>query len=130
VINRRISAALLNPALLTRERFMTIWNGSVRWFLEHPHAYRYVQQVRDSGLISEKVVQESNSYFSYYYEAIQQGLQENQVRPYPLPLIGAFLYHDIAAVTNMVLTLPHPADQDEIIRLGFEIFWDGIKSRQ
>ena len=50
--------AKLDLDLPARESFFTIWDGSVRWFLENMDAYLYVQQVRDSGIISEAAVQE------------------------------------------------------------------------
>ena len=49
----------LNEDLLARETFFTIWDGSLRWFLENMEAFLYVQQVRDSGMIAESVVQET-----------------------------------------------------------------------
>jgi AcrR family transcriptional regulator len=119
---------LLEPSLSARETFYTIWNGSIRWFLENMEAYQYVQQVRDSAMIADAVVQESNQYFSYYYQAIQKGFNEGSLKPYPLELIGGVLYQQIIAVMNLISLQPDPARQEEIIQQGFDIFWDGIKS--
>jgi AcrR family transcriptional regulator len=58
--------ALLEPSLSARDTFFTIWNGSVRWFLENMEAYLYIQQVRDTGIISDATVQETNKFFLYY----------------------------------------------------------------
>jgi AcrR family transcriptional regulator len=119
--------SLLTPSLSARESFFTIWDGSLRWFLEHVDAYLYIRQVRDSGMISEAVVQESNKYFAYYYEAIQKGLQEGGIKPYPVEIIGEFLYQDLVAMMNRLRAQPDPSKQEETIRMGFDIFWDGIK---
>jgi AcrR family transcriptional regulator len=120
--------SLLDPSFSARETFFTIWNGTVRWFLDHMDAYRYIQQVRDSGMVSEAVVQESGKFFGYYYDAILKGRQEGSIKPYPIELIGDFLYHDIVAVMNLIRTQPDPAKQEEITQQGFDIYWDGIKS--
>lgn len=116
----------LRPELTARESFWTIWESSVRWFLANPQAFRYIQQVRDSGVISGEVVAESNQFFGFYYATIQKGLAEGSIRPYPVELIGGILYADIAAVTNILIAQPG-ADSEEMIRLGFDIFWDGIR---
>ena len=33
-----------------REIFFTIWEGSIRWFLDNIEAYQYIRQVRDFGI--------------------------------------------------------------------------------
>jgi len=119
---------LLKPSLSARETFFTIWHGTVTWFLENMEAYQYIQQVRDSGMISESAVQESNKFFGYYYNAIQKGFQEGSIKDYPLGLIGDFLYQDIVAVINHISRQPEPSEREETIRQGFEIYWDGIKT--
>lgn len=117
---------LLDPAQPARETFFVIWEGSIRWFLEHPDAYRYVQQVRDSGIISEAVVAESAKFLEYYFQAIQKGLAEGSIKSYPLDLMGGILYQDIVAVMNLLQAQSSLDRQAELIHMGFDIFWDGI----
>jgi AcrR family transcriptional regulator len=119
---------LLQPPLSARGTFFTIWDGSVRWFLENMDAYQYIKQVKDSRLIDDAVVQESEKYFEYYFQAIQKGLEEGCIKPHPFELIGEMLYQSIVAVLNLVSKQPERAKQEEYIRLGFDIFWDGIKT--
>jgi len=119
--------SLLTPALSVREAFYTIWDGSIRWLLENPDAYRYSQQIRDSGLISDEVTRKSGEFFSFYYDTIQKGLQEGVIKPYPVDLIGGFLYQDIVAVMNHLQVQPDTSALHISIQQGFEIFWDGIK---
>ena len=118
--------SLLDPALSVRDTFLTVWTGSVRWFLDNPQAYQYSQQIRDSGLVSEAVARETGKYFSFYYETIQKGLTEGRIKPFPIDLIGGFLYQEIVAVMNYLRLQADPAGQAQSIRQGFELFWDGI----
>ena len=118
----------LAPSLSARESFYAIWNGSVRWFLEHMDAYQYIRQVRDSGMIADEVVRESEQFLDYYYVAIQKGLAEGCIKPYPIELIGSFLYQDIVAVMTLIEAGADSDKHEEYIQMGFEIFWDGIKS--
>lgn len=119
--------ALLNAELSARDSFLTIWNSSIHWFLENPKSYQYVQQVRDAGVISAEVTQETGLLFNYYYTAIQKGLEEGCIKAYALELIGTYLYYDIVAVTNLILTQTDLNKQEETIQIGFDLFWDGIK---
>ena len=121
---------LVDPSLPVRDTFFTIWRGSIDWFLEHREAYEYVRQVRDTGMVDEAIVQESGKSFVYFYDAIQKGLNEGALKPYPLELIGAFLYQDIVAVMGLLNTQSKPKKQEEIIQAGFDIFWDGIRVRE
>jgi AcrR family transcriptional regulator len=118
---------LLQPSLSVRDMFFTIWSGSIRWFLENMDAYQYVQQVRDTGLVGEAATRESSKFFGYYYEAIQKGLDEGAIKPYPIEVVGGILYQDIVAVMNLLRTQSNPRKQEEIIQMGFDIYWDGIR---
>ena len=120
--------SLLETSLSVRETFLTIWDGSIRWFMDNMEAYQYVRQVRDSGLISDEVVRESEKYFEYYYEAIQRGFEEKSIKPYLIELIGSLLYQDIVAVMDLVMTVPDAEKREAYIQSGFDIFWDGIKT--
>jgi AcrR family transcriptional regulator len=120
--------SLLTASLSVWETFITIWYGSIRWFLDNREAYRFSRQVRDSGLIAEEVVRESEQFFDYYYQAIQRGLSEGAIKPHPIELIGGMLYQDIVAVMNLLTAISDPEQQEEYIQLGFDIFWDGIKA--
>lgn len=117
----------LEPDLSVRDAFFTIWDGTVRWFLENMDAFLYTQQVRDSGLITEDAAQESEKYFDYYFEAIHKGFEGGIIKPYPIELIGSFLYQDVVAVMNLIRRQSDPVKQEEYIQIGFDIFWDGIK---
>ncbi len=120
--------ALIDPSCPARETFFTIWEGSVRWFLKNLAAYQYIQQVRGASLVDEAVTRESGRYFDYYYAAIQKGIAEGSLKPYPFELIGEFLYQDIDAVMTLIRSHPEAARREAIIHQGFEIFWNGIKS--
>ncbi len=118
----------LNPSLSTMETFREIWRGSAHWFLAHPDAFQYQQQVRDTGMISEAAIHESGRSLSYYFDAIQKGLAEGSIKPYPAALIGGFLYQGLVAVMNHLRTQADPNNPEVAIQQGFEIFWNGIKS--
>jgi AcrR family transcriptional regulator len=120
--------SLLQPSMPARETFLTIWNGSIRWFLENLGAYKYYRQVKDSRLISEEVIQESAKYLGYYFAAIQKGLAEGCIKTYPFELIGEMLSQDLSGIMDLIERQPDPSKQEEYIRLGFDLFWDGIKT--
>ena len=109
---------LLKPSFSAREAFFAIWSGTLHWFLENMAAYQYIQQVRDSGIISESVVQESAKFLSYYFDAIQKGLEEASIKPYPLDLIGGFLYQDLVAVMTYLRIQTDPSKHEEIHQTG------------
>ena len=120
--------SLLDPSQSARDTFFTIWDGSIRWLLENMDAYQYNQQIRDSGMISDSITLETAKYFRFYYEAIQKGLAEGCIKPFPIELVGGFLYQDIVAVMNFLRLQSDPGKVDEAIRQGFELFWHGLSS--
>jgi len=118
----------LNPSLPAKEVFQTIWEGSIQWFINNSDSYQYIRQVRDSGIISEEVVRESEQFFDYYYTAIHRGLNENAIKTYHVELIGTFLYQGIVSVMNLISAGINPERHETYIQNGFEIFWNGIKT--
>lgn len=121
--------SLLTPDFTARQIFYNIWQGSIDWFLQHPEAYAYIQQIRDSRFVSEAVIQATARDLAYYFEAIQKGFLEGCLKPYPAELIGEILYQDIVAVMNHIKRLPADAQkQQQAAQMGFNIFWDGISN--
>lgn len=118
--------ALLDPRLSARESFAAIWNATLGWFQERPHAFIYIQQMRDSSLITPETVEESNRTFAYYYTAIQKAREEGVLKPYPVELIGGMLYQAMVAVMILIRMTPDPAQQAAFIQQGFDIYWSGI----
>ncbi len=121
---------VMDPSVPAKETFEAIWHRIIGWFLENMDAYLYQQQVRDTALVPQEVVEESGRFFGYFYAATQKGLDEGAIKPYPLEILGGFLYQDIVAVMNILKAQPDAAIREETIHMGFEIFWNGIKARQ
>ena len=120
--------SLLDPSLSVRDTFFHHLGWLHSLVIGHTlDAFQYSQQVRDSSFISAETTLESGKYFSFYYETIQKGLAEGSIKPYPIDLIGGFLYQDIIAVMNHIRLLSDPGSVDEAIQQGFELFWDGIR---
>ena len=122
--------ALLKPGLSARDMFRVIWNGSLQWFQQNRDAYRFVQQLRYSRLISETIIQETQKHLGYYFQAIQKGLEEQSIQPYALELIGEMLYQQIVAAMNLVDAQTDPALREQYTTQGFDIFWNGIKKEE
>lgn len=127
--SERVKASLA-PTITVREAFHTIWRTSIEWLLTHPDAYQYMQQVRDSAFIDDRVMLETGKNFDFYYTTIARGLEEGSIKPYPIDLIGGFLYQDIVAVVGMALSQPDPTSRTTLIEQGFSIFWGGIQTAQ
>ncbi len=122
-VNRRLDARLG-----AREMLAIVWHTSIHWLLENMDAYQFSRQIREPGVISHEMVEQTAQNFSFYYEAIRRGLEEGILKEYPADLIGGFLYQGIVAVMDYIRTQPDASRQEEVIRQGFEIFWNGIRS--
>lgn len=126
--SEHIQALLTAPHRSAKQSFFTIWMGSLRWFLDHPDAYHYIQQVRNAKLLTPETVKETEKHFAYYFTAIHQGRVDGSLKPYPVELIGAVLYQDIVAVMELIVGQPQGEVRKQYIQSGFEIFWDGISN--
>ncbi len=118
---------VLSPTLSARESFEGIWDATTQYFIKNPNAYLYIRQIRDSGTLDEKIIQETNRVFQFYYETIQKGLQEKSIRPYPIEIVGNLLYHSIVSIIDIINANPS-LNKKRAIELGFEMYWNSIKS--
>ncbi|MHB8086690.1 MAG: TetR/AcrR family transcriptional regulator [Anaerolineaceae bacterium] len=118
---------LLNPSLSVRDSLYTIWETSIHWFLDNMEVFQFTQQIRGSNLIAEDTIYETGKLFAFYYSTIQRGLDDGCIKPYPVDLIGGFLYQDIMAVMNHMRMPLGPLEQEEAIQQGFDLFWSGIQ---
>lgn len=118
----------LSPTLSAKESFWGIWDATTQYFLENTNAYLFIRQVRDSGILDEKTIQETNRVFMFYYETIQKGLQEKSIRPYPIEIIGNLLYHSMVSIIDIINANPNLKKENQAIKIGFEMYWNSIKS--
>lgn len=118
----------LSPDQSPKEALLTVWNSTIDWFLDNLKAYHYIRQVRDSGIIDQETIQQTALFFDFYYTIVQSGLQTGEIKPYPVDLIGNFLYQDIVAIMDIIKYQSDPLLQKQYREIGFLIFWDGIKN--
>lgn len=116
----------LDPRSPTREFFYTIWSCSIHWFLNQPQAYLFQQQIRDTPLVSQSALEESNRFLDYFFDAIQKALSEGCISNEVVDLVGQFLYQDIVAVMSRTQLESDKKKINVLVDLGFEIFWKGI----
>lgn len=124
-----ISHQIEEPGLNLRETFFRIWRASILSFLEDPRLFTFTQEVRHANLVGQEVMRKTGELFSFYYTNIARGQQEGLIQPYSADLIGTFLFQDITAGTMAALAAEDEKSREEIIRIGFEIFWNGIAAR-
>lgn len=117
----------LDQTMTAREMLEVIWSESIRWLLANPDAFAFSRHTREPGILPETVVLETGKLFSFYYEAIQKGLAEGSIKSLPVDMIGGFLYQQIVALMNYIQRMEDLFQQDNVIRQGFSIFWDGIR---
>jgi AcrR family transcriptional regulator len=120
----------LAPQMSVREMFFAIWAGSLHWMIANPAAFSYAQQTRDPGVLSPQVVLQTAREFDFYYIAIEQGMQQGLLKPYPADLMGAFLYQSLVAVMSYICRLPQGEPVEPLIQQGFALFWDGIRQQE
>lgn len=121
--------SLLRPEQTVREAFFTIWDGSIRWLLDHPDASKITQLVQVAGVVPLEIVLETARSFSFYYETINRALLQAEIKPLPVELVGGFLYQGIAASVNHIQNKGGLANAADAIQQGFDIFWDGVRAR-
>ena len=109
-----------------QEKLKLFWMNGVKWFLQHPHQFKFFQQFSSSPFITKLTRDQASNQYGFvsqvYDEAIKKGLFRKIHREF---VMDYFTGHYITT-TKHFLNHPEKATQKNLDAV-FQILWDGIK---
>ena len=119
----------LRAVSLIQERLKITFIQSVRWALENPQKFYYVQQFHFSPHLAKvpaEVIQRQNQ---LHLDLIQQAIDQHLVRPLPVGLLFTLISSQVFGLYQYLTKIPHsPEEQIKTITEGFALLWQMVKA--
>ncbi len=110
-------------------RFRLIWSNMWNYGLDHPHHFRFVQQIHNSPFIERihedpEVQQKNNQLAEMVKDSIATGLLKN----IPIELHISNIYHMTLGLVELIKSNPDLRNDNAFIEQAWECFWDCAKA--
>lgn len=114
----------LHAEVPTRERFLQTFSKLLRYFLENPQEFKFVEQYHYSPL--NKAGDQANCEENVLRKMLLEARQQKLIKDAPLLFLEAVAFGPIVSLAKEHANHGTPVD-DKIIRLTIEACWDGLK---
>jgi AcrR family transcriptional regulator len=109
-----------------RNRVKHIWGNIIRWGVDHPEEFMFIEQFHSSPFISDITQEESVKNFEFLFDVLNDGVRRGELKTMDRHLALAMLYSANAAVIRSIIRQGTVKDVDDVIDRSFDIVWSGI----
>ncbi len=112
-----------------RNKVKRIWGNIIRWGVENPEEFMFIQQFSSSPYITDITQEEVEKNFMFLYDVIDDGVKNGVLKNLDRRLAMEMLYQANAAVIRTILQHRDTRDMDRLIDRSFDIVWSGVVGR-
>ncbi len=126
---QRLAAAIalgLDEEKTCRGMCRRIWGNMIRWGLENPREFLFIDQFNHSPFISRITEEEAMKSYEFLGALLDEGVASGEMKDIHRGLIIDLLYHANTAVVKKIMHYGLQKDVDTLIEQSFSIVWSGI----
>lgn len=112
-----------------RDKIKRIWGNAIRWGVENPYEFMFIEQFSSSPFIADVTKEEALKKFALLFEVLNDGIRAGIVKNQDRTLALEMLYYANAAVVRKVIQSGDTKDLDDLIDKSFNIMWGGISRK-
>jgi AcrR family transcriptional regulator len=110
-----------------KETSFLVWNSYVRWAITNSLKHKGMNLLRSANILSAKVLAEADDVFKPFYELMQNGIRNGEVRNLDVHYLYQIKAAQIGVSINQALAAKLKGKSLEAhILSGFDIYWKGI----
>lgn len=113
-----------------RGKARRIWGNSIRWGVENPEEFLFIEQFYSSPFITDVTQEEALKNFAFLNFLIDDGIKRGVFKQSERGLVLEMLYGANVAVVKSIIQQGAVKDMDEWIGRSFDIVWTGISGHQ
>lgn len=107
-----------------RERMHHLWQGYLRWGIEHPSGFRAVMQLAVSERITERIRAECSQANHVLKQVVEESITSAALKSAPTNFAYSLL--STMAETTMDLMTRDPEHAEQYAEAGFQAYWNAI----
>jgi AcrR family transcriptional regulator len=128
------SHALITNANVDKEKtikrkFHVLWYNTVRWGLNRPQDFFFMQQIRHAPRLSCLSGNEMPDHLQLIRSLIQQGKEKGTLKDIPTALLCQLSQYQLFAVINFLLQHDEYQQNAKYVSMTFDFFWDSISKK-
>jgi hypothetical protein len=110
-------------------RIKHIWGNIIRWSVDHPEEFMFIEQFHTSPFISDITQEQAFKNVEFLFDVLNDGVRRRELKTMDLRLAIDMLHHANTAVVRLALQQGTVKDLDDLIGRSFDIVWTGIASK-
>jgi AcrR family transcriptional regulator len=116
-----------NPDDHYEKKIRELWHGIVKWALNEPLEYKFVQQYENSPYLNLLSAEERNRHSLFFKYLLEEGRKNNILRDLPVDMLMNICISQINGIIEFLIEHPESYNKNkDIIDKSFDCFWSGV----
>ena len=124
-----IATAGVDNEKTIKRKVRLLWYNTVKWALNRPQDFLFLQQYRNSPFLSQITRDEKAEYNVFYHDLIDHGKKKGTLKDIPTDLLYQLFNYQIYGVVNHLLQHKEFQHNSTYISMAFEFCWESITKK-
>ncbi len=124
-----ITTAGVEEEKTIKRKVRLLWYNTVKWALNRPMDFLFIQQFSNSPFISKLTQDEVSEHFEFYYNLIDIGKEKETLKDIPTDLMYHLTTYQIYGVINYLFQHSEFQKNTEYLSMAFDFYWDSISKK-
>jgi len=112
-----------------KRKIRLMWYNTVKWALNRPQDFLFIQQYSNSPFISQLTQEEISEHLGFYYDLIDQGKEKGILKKIPTDLMYHLTTYQIYGIINFLFQHEEFQHNSTYISKAFEFHWESIAEK-
>jgi len=124
-----ISTAGIDNEKTIKRKVRLLWYNNVKWAMNRPQDFLFLQQYRNSPFISQLTQDEISEHSGLYYGLIDHGIDKGILKDIPTDLMYQLITYQIYGIINYLFQHKEFQNNSTYLSMAFEFLWDSIAKK-
>jgi AcrR family transcriptional regulator len=113
-----------------REKIKFIWEQSVRWAMENPNDFRFIQQYHSSPYIVKLTGEQLAGHAGFFLALFEEGQKEGWIRKMDPEILFQISSYHIFGFIYYLFDHPETLKDPHMLSAVFACYWDSIRQHE
>jgi len=121
-----IAVAGVDDEKTIKRKVRLLWYNIVKWALNRPQDFLFIQQYSNSPFISQLAREEIVEHTGFYYDLFDEGKKKGTLKDIPTDLMHQLTTYQINGLINHLLEHEEFHHNSTYLNMAFEFCWESI----
>ncbi len=121
-----IAAAGVDDAKTIKRKVRIMWYNTVKWAINRPQDFLFLQQYSNSPFISQLTHKEIPEHIGFFYDLIDEGKEKGTLKDIPTDLMYQLITFQIQGIIIHLLQHVEFQHNSTYLSMAFEFSWESI----